>query len=108
MVGLCCEGTWWHSWVRHCATSRKVTVLFPIVSLESFVDVILPAALWPWGRLSLNRNEFQEYFLGAKGGRCVGQSTLAPSCADCLGIWEPQPLGILSTCVRIAFNFVFV
>ena len=36
----------------------------------------------------LNRNEYQEYFLGGKGGRCVGLTTLPPSCADCLEIWE--------------------
>ena len=28
---------------------------------------------------------------GGKGGRCVGLTTLLPSCADCLEIWEPQP-----------------
>jgi hypothetical protein len=42
-----------------------------------------------------NRNEYQEYFLGGKGGRCVGLITLPPSCADCLEIWEPQPPGTL-------------
>jgi len=34
-----------------------------------------------------NRNEYQEYFLGDKGGRCLGLTTLATSCADCLEIW---------------------
>jgi hypothetical protein len=38
-----------------------------------------------------NRNEYQVYFLGCKGGRCVGLTTLTPSCADCLEILEPQP-----------------
>jgi hypothetical protein len=24
-----CRGTWWHSWLRHCATSRQPAVLIP-------------------------------------------------------------------------------
>jgi len=35
---------------------------------------------------------------GVKGGRCVGLTTLPPSCDDCLEIWEPEPSGALRTC----------
>ena len=42
-----------------------------------------------------NRNEYQEYFLEGKGGRCVGLTTLPHSRAYCLGIWDAQPPGIL-------------
>ena len=42
-----------------------------------------------------NRNEYQEYFLGGKGGRCVGLTTSPLSCADCLEIWKPQIPGTL-------------
>jgi len=44
---------------------------------------------------------------GGKGGRCVG-ITLPPSCADCLEIWESQPLGTLRDyrdLYRDCFNF---
>jgi len=33
--------------------SGRSRVRFPIVSLEFFIDIILPVPLWPWGRLSL-------------------------------------------------------
>jgi len=45
-----------------------------------------------------NRNEYHEYFLGGKGGRCVGLTTLPTSCADCLEIWKPPPPGTLRAC----------
>ena len=38
----------------------------------------------PWVNSVSNRNEYQEYFLGGKGGRSIGLTTLPPSCADCL------------------------
>jgi len=45
-----------------------------------------------------SKNEYQEYFLGGKGGRCVRLTTLPPSCADCHKIWEPQPPETLRAC----------
>jgi hypothetical protein len=44
------------------------------------------------------RNEYSEYFLGGKGGRCLGLINLPPSRADCLEIWEPQSCGTFSVC----------
>ena len=55
----------------------------PTVSLEFFIDIILPAALWPGVDSASNGSEYREYFLGGKGGQCVGL-TLPPSCAYCL------------------------
>jgi len=52
----------WRTMWRHTAAQLvealrskpgRSRVQFPIVSLEFFIDVILPAALWPWCRLSL-------------------------------------------------------
>ena len=44
-----------------------------------------------------------------KDGRCVGPTTLPPSCADCHEIWEPQPPGTLRACpglYRYCFTFM--
>jgi hypothetical protein len=40
-------------WLKHCATNRKVAGSIPMKSMEFFIDIILPAVLWPWDRLSL-------------------------------------------------------
>ena len=45
-----------------------------------------------------NSNEYQKHFLGGKGDRWVGLTTLPPSCFVCLEIWEPQPLENLRAC----------
>jgi hypothetical protein len=60
-----------------------------------------------------DRNEYQQYFLGAKGGQCVQLTTLLPLRADCLEIWGLnllEPSGPVQACNGIElplplFNF---
>jgi hypothetical protein len=88
-------GARWCIWLRHCATSRKVADSIPdgvigIFHRQNGVDS------------ASNRNENQKYRLEGKGGRCVGLTTLPPSCADCLEIWEPS--GPVQACNRDYFT----
>jgi len=92
-----------HIWIGYAVAQlvealRYKRVLFPIMSLEFFIAIILPVAQWPGVDSGYNRNEYQEYFLGGKGGRGVGFTTLPPSCAECLETLEPQPSGTLRAC----------
>jgi len=76
-----------------------------MVSLEFLLDVIVPAVLFSVVNSASNGNEYQIYFLGGKGGRCVGLTTLPPSCVDCHEIWEPQLPGTLRACTGIDLPF---
>jgi hypothetical protein len=96
---------WWRSWLRHCATSQKVAGNWNFLLTQSFRPHYDPGV-----DSASNRNECQEYFLRGKGGRCIVLTTLPPSCADCLEIWEPQllePSGPVQACNGIALPFLF-
>jgi hypothetical protein len=69
-------GTWWCSWLRHCATSRKVVSSIRDGIMGIFIYIILSAALWHWSRLNLQGTR----------DRLVQLTTLPASCADCLEI----------------------
>jgi hypothetical protein len=85
-------------WLRHYSTNRKVAGSIP--------DGVIGIFHWhnPSGRTMilgstqpLTEMSTRNIFWG-KGGRCVGLTTLSPSCADWLKIWEPQPPGTLRAC----------
>jgi hypothetical protein len=91
-IFICYEDTWWRSWSRHCATTRKVASSIP--------DSVTGIFHWnnPSGRTMdlgltqpLTEMSIRNISWRGKGGRCVGLTNLPPSCADCLEMWEPQP-----------------
>jgi hypothetical protein len=95
-------GARWRSWLRHYATNRNIAGSIPdgVIGINSLTKSF--RSHYGSGVDSAsNRNEFQKYFLGGKGGRCVGLTSLPPSCADCLQIWEPQPPGPLRACLLL-------
>jgi hypothetical protein len=85
-------------WLRQCATNRKVAGSIPDGVIRIFRSHI------PFGRtmaLGLTQPLTEMSIKNISWGkdcRCVGQTNLPPSCADCLKIWEPQPPGIIRAC----------
>ena len=67
--------TRWCSWLRHCATNRKVADSISDGVIIFFIDIILPDALWLWSWLSLSQILAPGIFPGGKGGRCIGLTT---------------------------------
>jgi len=80
-------------------------VRIPMVSVEIFIDIILPAALLVQGSTQpLTEMSIRNISWGGTGGRCVGMTTLQPSCADYPEIWEPQLPGTLWACPGLYEN----
>ena len=62
--------------LRCCATNRKVAGSIPPGVSDFFTDIkSFRSHHGPGFDSASNRNEYQEYFLGGKGGRCVRLTT---------------------------------
>jgi hypothetical protein len=90
---------WGHAvaqWLRHRATNRKVAGLIPAIGIFYWHNpsdsTMALGSTQPLTEMSTRNISW------GKGGRCVGLTTVPPSCADCLKVWEPQPPGNLWAC----------
>jgi len=62
--------------LRRCATNRKVAGSIPFGVSGFLIDIETFRSHYGIGVESTsNRNEYQEHFLGGKGGRCVRLTT---------------------------------
>ena len=91
-------GTAVAQWLRYYATNRKVVVSIPACVSGFFIDIkSFRSHYGPGVDTASNRNEHQDYSLGAKSGRCIRLTTLPPSCAvvtnlGALNSWNPLGL----------------
>ena len=71
-------------------THNRQTPMSP-VGLEPTISESGRSQTYAFDRAATGTTEMstRNIFWGGKGGRCVGLTTLPPSCADCLEIWEP-------------------
>jgi len=95
----------------HCATSRQVAGSIPdgvIAIFHSHNPSGHSVALGSNQPLTEMSTRDISWGGGGKGGRCLRLTTLPPSCADCLEIWEPQPPGILRVKIsRSAMGLIY-
>ena len=106
------QGTAVAQWLRYCATNRKVAGSIPVGVTGFFSDIkSFRSHYGPGVDSASNRNEYQEYFLGGKGGRCVRLTILPPSCAavtESGSLNFREPSGPVEACNGTSYLYLYL
>ena len=100
-------------WLRCGVTNRRVAGSIPDSVIGFFLDIkFFRSHYGPGVDSASNRNEYQEYFLGGKGGRCVRLTTVSPSCVVTkfgnLNFLEPSgPVEACNGTALPAYSFLY-
>jgi len=98
-------GTRWRSWLRHCATSRKVAGSIPEDVNRSFFPHYVTGV-----DSASNRNEYQEYFLGVKTAGAEGWKLYnlhLPTVWKFGNLILLEPSGSVQACTEISLLFTY-
>jgi len=98
-------GTAVAQWLRCCATNRKVAGSIPAGVNGFFIDIkSFRSHYGPGVDLASNRNEYREYFLGVKSGRCVRLTTYhhpVPLSLNLGALTSWNPLGLSKSVIGL-------
>jgi hypothetical protein len=93
-------------WLRHCATSLKVSESIPGGVTLGIFSVATDGTMCP-GIDSASKNEYQD-ILGGKDGRCVRMTTYHPCSGERQEIWGLNlpgiPVGLLGLSVGVIYK----
>ena len=107
-------GTAVAQWLRCCVTNQEVAGSIPAGVKGFFIDIKSFRSHYGSGIDSAsNRNEYREYFLGGKGGRCVRLTTYHHPVPllwnlGALTFWNPQGLSRPVMGLLCLFHYVLL